>query len=690
MSMTESQAATVTVGEALAETLARAGVKIAFTVPGESLLGLLEGLQAHRIRIVTTRHEGAASFMAEAVAQLTGRPTLVMAGRAPGAANLAIGLQAAYADSAPVVAIVGQVRREFRGREAFQELDVVRTFEPVVKWAAEAREPGEVTQLADRAVGTALRGRPGPALLAVPEDLLDMAVPLPQSHPSHADHQPEPDPTLVRKVLRLLLAAERPLILAGAGVLRARSTDALVRFAETVQVPVVASWRRGDVFPNDNPLYLGMSGLGSPATVRERLASADALLVLGSRLGELTTYGYSIPAEGTRWAQVDMEPRGAGLSNRAEMVMASDVAAFLRVAQRLLASAALDAAGFDARKARNVADREAWEAATDFGERSWDGPGVDPAAVVETLKSLLPAETIVTSDAGDFGTWAARGFRFHRPGTFLATTAGAMGFGLPAAIGAALARPGRLAVALAGDGGFGMTMAELETAVRERAHVVAIVFDNGRYGTIWRHQVKRGGAGGLATGLGAVDYAAIAQACGALGLTVRSDGEFEPALRQAMDAGRPALLHLELDPRWTTPDELPGAEPGEVAGAPEPEARSGEWVEVEGELAGQASPAEDREVEPDEASSPAAEPGALAGEAEPAGAIETPEPVESAETPEPPEPAEEAAGASAEPEEPAEAAEPAEPAEAAEPAEPAEAAEPAESTEEIAAGPEPE
>jgi acetolactate synthase-1/2/3 large subunit len=628
MSMTESQAATVTVGDALAETLARAGVKIAFTVPGESLLGLLEGLQAHRIRIVTTRHEGAASFMAEAVAQLTGRPTAVMAGRAPGAANLAIGLQAAHADSAPVVAIVGQVRREVRGREAFQELDLVRTFEPVVKWAAEAREPGEVAQLAERAVGTALRGRPGPVLLAIPEDLLDMAVPSWQGHQSHPDHQPEPDPTLVRKVLRLLLAAERPLILAGAGVGRGRRTDARGRVAETVQVPIVSSWRRGDVFPNDNPLYLGMTGLGSPSTVQERLASADALLVLGCRLGEMTTYGYEIPAEGTRWAQVDMEPRGAGLHNRAEMVMAADVAAFLRVAQRLLANAALEAAGFDARRARNAADREAWEAATQFGETAWDGPGVNPGTVVETLKRVLPAETILTSDAGDFGTWAARGYRFHRPGTFLATTAGAMGYGLPAAIGAALARPGRLAVALSGDGGFGMTMAELETAVRERAHVLAVVFDNGRYGTIWRHQVKRGGAAGLATGLGAVDYAAIAEACGALGLTVRSDDEFEPALHQAMEAGRPALLHLALDPRWTTPDELPTDETTEAGGLAEPETRTEEAAESES-VSAEPSPSDGavelKAAEPDEAAESESEP-AEPDEAEVAGEPEVPAP----------------------------------------------------------------
>ena len=211
----------------------------------------------------------------------------------------------------------------------------------------------------------------------------------------------------------------------------------------------------------------------------------------------------------------------------------------------------------------------------------WNGPGVHPGRIVATLARVLPPDAIITTDAGDFGTWAARGYRFHRPGTFLGSTAGPMGYGLPAAIGATLARPGRLGVALAGDGGFAMTMAELETAVRERAHVIVLVFDNGRYGTIWRHQEARAAGAGLATRLGPIDFAAVAAACGVVGLYVATDDEFEPALRQAIEGGGPALLHLALDPAWTTPDFLPvvgsaqseadeAAEEVEVAEAAEP------------------------------------------------------------------------------------------------------------------------
>ncbi len=569
MSMTEGQDATTTVGSVLAEGLARAGVKIAFTVPGESVLGLLEGLAANHIRVVAARHEGSAAFMAEAVAQLTGRPALCVASRGPGASNLMIGLHAAQADSAPVVAIVGGVRRDVKGREAFQEMDAVGAFEPIVKWAAELRDAADAGPMIERALSTATRGRPGPVVLVVPGDLFDVRLPASEPGPRagvHPEHRADPDPALVRKVLHLLADARRPLILAGAGVLRARSTDALVRFAETMRVPVVSSWRRADVFPNDNPLYLGMTGLGAPHTVLDRIEEADAVLVLGSRLGEITTYGYRIPGPSTKWAHVDAEPRSAASTHRPDVAMAADVAAFLRVSQRILARAVFDAPSLDERTAANAADRVAYELASVVDAVPWDGPGVHPGRIVATLARVLPPESIISTDAGDFGTWAARGYRFPRPGTFLGSTAGPMGYGLPAAIGATVARPGRLAVALTGDGGFAMSMAELETAVRERAHVIVLVFDNGRYGTIWRAQARRAANAGLGTRLGPMDFVGVAAACGLMGLSVTTDDEFEPALRQALESGRPALLHLVLDPAWTTPDFDPSVEPTFASG----------------------------------------------------------------------------------------------------------------------------
>jgi acetolactate synthase-1/2/3 large subunit len=347
-------------------------------------------------------------------------------------------------------------------------------------------------------------------------------------------------------------------ILAGAGILRARTSTELTRFAELLQVPVIAAWRRPDVISNDHPLYLGMAGLGAASTVRERLDAADALVVIGSRLNEATTYGYSVPRSGLRWAHVDLEPGQAKGVGPAELVVAADAKAFLRAAnERLVGRAVLDAALVTARQANNTADRVAWEAASVVDADAWDGPGVHPGRTVMTLRHVLPDDAILTTDAGNFAGWAARGFRFRRPGTFLGSTSGAMGYGLPAAITAALVHRDRAVVALVGDGGLGMTMAELETSVRVGARVVVVAFDNERYGTIHMWQQQRGTGVGVATELGPVDFAAIARACGARGVRVDRDAEFEPALRAALAADRPTVIQVALDRRWISVDEPP-------------------------------------------------------------------------------------------------------------------------------------
>jgi acetolactate synthase-1/2/3 large subunit len=408
------------------------------------------------------------------------------------------------------------------------------------------------------AVRQALGGRAGPVLLSLAEDLLDEPMPpdarvevarVPAARPSDED---------VRAILHLLTSAERPLILAGAGVLRARTSTDLTRFAELIRVPVVASWRRGDVMSNENPLYLGMAGLGAPAVVRERIEAADALLVIGSRLSEPTTFGYRVPAPGTRWAHVDLAPeRPEGLP-AADLSVAADARTFLRAAiDRLLNHAVLDAASVDARRARNETDRSAWEAATVVEQGTWDGPGIHPGRAIATLRRVLPDDAIVTSDAGNFAGWLNRGFRFRRPGTFIGPTSGAMGYGLPAAIAAALVHRDRPVVALVGDGGLAMTMAELETAVREKARVIVLAFDNERFGTIGMWQDRRRTGQGVATDLGPIDFAAIGRACGARGVRVERDDEFEPALRQALVADRPTVIHVALDRAWVSVDDRP-------------------------------------------------------------------------------------------------------------------------------------
>jgi acetolactate synthase-1/2/3 large subunit len=550
-----------TAGRLVADTLAAVGVRVAYTVPGESFLPLLDGLVSAGVRVIATRTEGGAAFMAAASAALGGHPTAVLATRAVGAANLAIGLHVAHADSLPVIALVGQVARSSRGREAFQEVDLAATIGGYCRWAREVRDVASLPSVLDEALRRATAGRPGPVLLSLPEDLLAEEVgaaparSAPPVMPASSRAVP-PDPALVRRALHLLLDAERPVILAGGGVLRSRATADLVRLVEMVDVPVIAAWRRPDVFPNDNPRYLGMSGYFAAPTVRRRLEMADAILVIGSRLNEIASFHYAIPGAGTRWAHVDMEPLGARPGLAAPTIaLAGDARTFLREARRVLSGGVLDAAGLERRRAATAADRAAYEEARRVDTSAWDGPGVHPGRVVATLNRVLSPDTIVSTDAGHFGGWAARGLIIRRPGTFLGTTAGAMGFAVPAAVAASLAGPGRPVVALTGDGGAAMTIAELETAVRHGVHPVVLVFDNQRYGTIHDHQVERGFAP-VATDLGPVEWVRVAEGFGALGSRVERDDDLEPALRAALAAPLPTVLHLVVDRRWVSVDRI--------------------------------------------------------------------------------------------------------------------------------------
>jgi acetolactate synthase-1/2/3 large subunit len=547
-----------TVGRLVGEALRTAGVRYAFTVPGESFLGLLDGLGDAGIRVIATRHEGGAAFMAEAHGNLTGRPAACLGTRAVGATNLAIGIHTARQDSSPMFALVGQVERPHRGHEAFQEIDQVGTIGGLAKWAAEPAEAGDVPGILTEALRQVAGGRPGPVLLSFSEDLLDEELPAGTRITPERGAPGRPTDAEIRDIIELLASAERPVILAGGGVLRARTSTDLLRFAELLQVPIVAGWRRADVISNDHPLYLGMAGLGAAPSVRERLLAADAMLVIGSRLNEPTSWEDTVPGPSTPWAWVDIEPHAALGPRPPDHTVTADARTFLRTAnERLVGRAVLDAEKVRRRQANNEADRAAWETAStvDAGADGWDGPGVHPGRVITTLRAVLPDDAILTTDAGNFAGWAGRGFRFRRPGTFLGPTSGAMGYAVPAAIAAALVHRDRPVVALAGDGGMAMTMAELETATREGARIIVLVFDNQRYGTIHMWQTRRGSGEGVGTELGPVDFAAIARGLGSRGVHVERDSDFEPALRQALAEDRSTVIQLTLDRAWVSVDE---------------------------------------------------------------------------------------------------------------------------------------
>ena len=547
-----------TVGRLVADALRTAGVRYAFTVPGESFLGLLDGLREAGIRVIATRHEGGAAFMAEAHGNLTGRPAACLGTRAVGAANLAIGIHTARQDSSPMFALVGQVERTHRGHEAFQEIDQVATIGGLAKWAAEPADVAAVPGVLTEALRQVAGGRPGPVLLSFAEDLLDEEVAAGTRIAPDRGAPGRPTDADIRDVIELLASAQRPVILAGGGVLRARTSTDLLRFAELLQVPIVAGWRRADVISNDHPLYLGMAGLGAAPSVRERLLAADAMLVIGSRLNEPTSWEDTVPGTSTRWAWVDIDPHEPLGPQPPERIVTADARTFVRAAnERLVGRAVLDAEKVRVRQAHNGTDRAAWESAStvDSDADGWSGPGVHPGRVITTLRAVLPDEAILTTDAGNFAGWAGRGFRFRRPGTFLGPTSGAMGYAVPAAIAAALVHRDRPVVALAGDGGMAMTMAELETATREGARIIVLVFDNERYGTIRMWQTRRGSGEGVGTELGPVDFAAIARGLGARGVHVERDADLEPALRQALAEERSTVIQLALDRAWVSVDE---------------------------------------------------------------------------------------------------------------------------------------
>ena len=546
-------------GRYIADVLRAAGVRYAFTVPGESFLGLLDAFEGAGIRVIATRHEGAAAFMAEAHGQLTGRPAIALGTRAVGGANLAIGIHTARQDSTPMFVAVGQVERALLGREAFQEIDQVATLGGLAKWAAEPHAADEIPDTMAEAVRQALGGRPGPVLLSLPEDLLDEPIPDDAQVDSARPPAVRASDDEIRTVIEFLASAQRPVILAGGGVLRARTSTELLRFAELLQVPIIAAWRRADVISNDNPLYLGMAGFGAaaerPCPARRRRCAG------GHRLAAERGDDLRLHDAARRPAVGASRPR----PGRGGRLDATDDHAWRPTPRR---SSRRPTSGCSARPssmprwsppARRTTARTGRPSRRPRSSTPRRGMGRAsiPGRTIATLRRVLPDDAILTTDAGNFASWAGRGFRFRRPGTFLGPTSGAMGYGLPAAIAASLVHRDRPVVALVGDGGLGMTMAEIETAVRVGARVVVVVFDNERYGTIRMWQERRGTGVGVASDLGPVDFAAIARACGARGVRVERDADFEPALRAALVADRATVIQVALDRAWLSIDQTP-------------------------------------------------------------------------------------------------------------------------------------
>ncbi|MCS6987203.1 MAG: thiamine pyrophosphate-binding protein [Sphingomonadaceae bacterium] len=530
-----------TVATVIAEGLAAAGIAHAFCVPGESYLPLLNRLRDVPLRLVTCRHEASAAHMAEATAKLTGRPGVALVSRGPGACHAAIALHTAQQDSTPLLLLVGQVGEQSVGREAFQEMDYHRLFGAVAKRVVTLREPERAGEQLASAIACALSGRPGPVVLVLPEDRLGLPSAAPALAPT-IPGPPAPTSGAVAQIARLLEKAQRPVLMLGGPGWTDEDRRLAEAVAERLGLPVVTAWRRKDRFDNRHPHYAGELGLGANPALVAALAEADLWLVVGARLTENETQGYTLFTPATAAARL--------------VHACADADALGRVWPPRLAVHAGHRPMLEALAGLAPAARPRWVATLAGLHHKWMKPtavarGVNPAEVVATLSRLLPDDAIVANGAGNFAAWLHRFHAHRRCGTQLAPVSGAMGYGVPAAIAAALVHPDRPAVALCGDGDFLMAVAELATVAHEGLAPLFIVLDNGQYGTIRMHQDRLFPGRPVATRLTNPDFAALASSFGLAAFTVTETRAFAPALEAAW--GRAAVIHVVLDPDEIAP-----------------------------------------------------------------------------------------------------------------------------------------
>ncbi|HRY26575.1 MAG: thiamine pyrophosphate-binding protein [Geminicoccaceae bacterium] len=534
-------------GEILIDELVRHGTDRIFGVPGESYLAALDALHGRNdIAFVICRQEGGAAMMAEADGKLTGRPGVCFVTRGPGATNASAGVHIARQDSTPMILLVGQIAREARDREAFQEVDYRQMFGGIAKWVAEIEDARRIPEYLHRAFMTATTGRPGPVVLALPEDMLTDEV---MTEPGRPWQQvrAHPDPAAVETTMTWLGEAERPLVILGGGGWDQDAVTALRRFVEANDLPTAVGFRRQDYLDNTHRCYVGDIGIGANPKLLERLDHADLLLVIGARLGEMTSDGYTrlgLPRPKQRMIQVLNGPEELGRVYQPDLLIQASPGPFVEAlaARGPLASRtwALGTADGHAAYLENIAPLEI--------------PGnVQMPAIMAELRATLPAEAIVTNGAGNYSAWCNRFYSYRAFRSQLAPTSGSMGYGLPAAIAAKLAHPDRPVVCFAGDGCFLMTGQELATACQQRLAIVILVFNNGMYGTIRMHQEREYPTRVYGTELANPDFARLAEAHGALGLRVERTEAFAPAFAQALAADRPALIEIVMDQEAITP-----------------------------------------------------------------------------------------------------------------------------------------
>jgi len=540
-------------GQFVVAALRAHGVRMAFSVAGESYLEVLDALfDAPEIRLITCRQEGGAAFMAEAYGKLTGEPGVLLVTRGPGACNASIGVHTAFQDSTPMIVLVGQVARHQIDREAFQEVDFRKMYAPLAKWVTQIDLAERVPELINQAFQVATSGRPGPVVVALPEDMLRDRAAAAVAGPYHAVRA-HPGAADLAELRRLVAAAERPIMLVGGSGWSDAAAADIARFAEVNQLPVCCSFRRQDIVDNRLGCFVGDLGTGAAPALVARFKAADLVLAVGARIGEITSQSYTllgIPDPGKTLIHVHAAAEELGRVFRPTLAIQSGMAEFAAAAAALEPILRQGGAAPRWRAWREAAraEYEAGLAPTAFEPAR----PLDLGQVMVWLRERLPDDAIVTSDAGNFSGWPNRFLQYRRPGRQLGPTSGAMGYGVPAAVAAKLVHPERVVVGFCGDGGFMMTGQELMTALGEEVGPIILLFNNAMYGTIRMHQERRFPGRVVGTTLKNPDFAALAAAYGGFGAVVARTQEFAPAFEAALASRRAAIIELRIDPEIIT------------------------------------------------------------------------------------------------------------------------------------------
>lgn len=534
-------------GQLIVEALKANGVKRLSCVPGESFLAVLDALHDSDIDIIVCRQEGGAAMMADCWGRLTGEPGICMVTRGPGATNASAGLHIARQDSIPMILFIGQVQREAREREAFQEVEFRRAFTEFAKWVGEIDDAARIPEFVTRAFAIATSGRPGPVVLTLPEDMLRDKVEAPRAK-RYTRVEAHPGRSQVDDLYLRLLKAERPMVILGGTRWDADAVADFQAFTERFNLPVGCSFRRQMLFDHLHPCFAGDVGIGINPALAKEIKESDLLILLGSRMSEMPSSGYTlldIPYPAQSLVHIHPDPSELGRVYRPDLAICASPADFVEALADLEAPA-----------------EPRWAERTERMHHSYlawskppaTGPGtVHMGPIMEWLEANTKPDTIFTNGAGNYATWVHRFHRFRRFNTQAAPTSGSMGYGLPAAVAAKQLFPDRDVICFAGDGCFLMHGQEFATAVRYGLAIITVVVNNGIYGTIRMHQEREYPGRVSATDLTNPDFAALARAYGGHGETVEKTADFAPAFERARDSGKPAIIEIKLDPEAITP-----------------------------------------------------------------------------------------------------------------------------------------